>query len=487
MIALYPDQIHSLNGVVAAMRANYRKIMLRLPTGGGKTVIAARIARGAREKGKRVCFAVDSITLVDQTVDRFREFGVTEIGVIQADHPLTDRDQPVQVASIQSLARRKMSQYHFDIVIIDEAHCVYESVVKWMDDWNAVTFLGLSATPWTKGLGKHWDVLVEGSTVAEMIESGRLCKYRMFAPSHPDLKGVKVSKGDYDVNQLSDRMTKGALVADMTKHWREHALGLPTLAFCVDRVHAQYVQQQFLSEGVPCGYIDAYTPRDEREEIGRALACGELSVVSSVGCLTKGVDWDVRCILLARPTKSDMLYMQIIGRGLRIAKGKEYCLILDHSDTALRLGLPEDVEAKYDRLDDGTPKKSARNEDEEPLPKKCGSCGFVKPPKVHACPSCGFAPTKQHEVDEVQADLKEIKRKKHEMTPGQRGRFYAELKGYAEERGFKPGWAANQYRERFGIWPNKYRDVVPVAPSPETRSWCKSRIIRYAHRRRATA
>lgn len=481
MIALYPDQVFALNEIARCLRAGARRIVLRLPTGGGKTVVAARMVLGARAKGKRVCFVVDAVSLIDQTVQRFYEFGIQDIGVIQSDHPMTDFSKPVQVASIQTLANRNITKHHFDLVIADEVHCVYKRFNEWMVEWNNIPFIGLSATPWTKGMAKNWDTLINAATIGELIENGRLSPYRMFAPAHPDLTGVRTSNGDYQINDLSERMSAGALVANMTKNWREQASDRPTLVFCVDRVHAKHVQSQFLSEGISCGYIDAYTPRDERQVVADQFHSGELRIVASVGCLTKGIDWDVRCILLARPTKSPMLYIQIIGRGLRVAEGKDYCLILDHSDTALRLGLPEDVEAEYTVLDDGTKSEAGDVIREEALPKECGSCGFVKPPKVHMCPSCGFAPERRHEVNEVEARLAEIKRRKNrESTPEEKGRFYAELMGYALERGFKPGWAAKQYREKFGVWPNKYKDVAAQTPTTETRKWCKSRLIAYA-------
>jgi superfamily II DNA helicase RecQ len=467
-----------------------KRVVFKLPTGGGKTVIAAKLADIALKREKRMCFVVDAISLIDQTVERFAQFGIHHVGVIQASHPATDYSAPIQIASIQTLSRRNVLDYqHFDLVVVDEAHCQYKFLIDWMHRWGNIPFVGLTATPYAKGMGKHWDELVVGGTIRELIDAGRLSPYRIYAASSPDLKGVKVRRGDYVEGELSERMRDGAIVSRPWDHWLKHGENRPTLAFCVDRLHAKFIQQNFEDRGIECGYIDAFTDREERAEIAGRFNRGELKVVASVGCLTKGVDWDVRCILMLRPTKSEMLYLQIIGRGLRVAEGKDYCLILDHSDTAMRLGFPEEVDEENITLDDGERPEPVERE-MKPEPKPCGACGFLKPPKTHACPACGFTPQPSHEGDDVDAELEELipksKRKlNRETTPEQKGLFFAGLKGYAEERGYKPGWAANQYREKFGVWPDKYRDVVAQEPDITVRNWVKSRQIKYAKRRRA--
>jgi len=115
-----------------------------------------------------------------------------------------------------------------------------------------------------------------------------------------------------------------------------------------------------------------------------------VKVVCNVGCLTIGIDWDARSIILARPTKSEMLFVQMVGRGLRMADGKTDCLILDHSDNHIRLGFVTDIH--HDELDDGWERQKAIPKDREVLPKKCPKCAFLKPPKLLACPCCGFIP-----------------------------------------------------------------------------------------------
>ena len=226
-----------------------------------------------------------------------------------------------------------------------------------MPEWQRVPFVGLSATPWTKGLGKHYDDLIVAATTAELIDKGFLSPFRVYAPAHPDLSAVKIVAGDYHEGQLSEAMSQPVLVADTVSTWLRLGEDRPTLCFAVDRAHARRLADEFEAAGVPTGYVDANTPADERERIGQRLREGQIKVVCNVYCLTTGVDWDVRCIILARPTRSEILYTQIIGRGLRTAEGKSDCLILDHSDTTLRLGFVTDIH--HETLDDGQHRKSS--------------------------------------------------------------------------------------------------------------------------------
>jgi superfamily II DNA or RNA helicase len=231
--------------------------------------------------------------------------------------------------------------------------------------------------------------------------------------------------------------------------------------------------------------MDANTPREEREAIREQFSSGHYQVVCNVGVLTTGIDWDVRCIILARPTKSEILFTQIIGRGLRTAEGKSECMILDHSDTTLRLGFVTDIH--HDKLDNGkmdtesgdaTPKAA-------PKPIECPQCHFVRAAKVNACPSCGHVPARISQVATVDGELIELgaRRKANSADWAEKISFIKQLRAYAAERSKSDGWVAHSYKAKFGVWPNdprvRYAGPAPGI-DPAVRSWITARNIRFA-------
>jgi superfamily II DNA or RNA helicase len=464
---------------------------MQAPTGAGKSIMAAEIVLSALAKQRSCYFVVPAVDLIDQTVSMFEAHGIPaeEIGVIQAKHPRTKASARVQIASVQSLMRRDLMA--FDLVIIDECHEVYRFVVEWMDriEFQRTPFIGLSATPWTKGLGKVYQDLIIVSTTEELIAAGYLSRFRVFAPSHPDLGKVTTVAGDYHVGQLSGAMSASTLVADVVDTWREKAEGRPTFVFAVDRAHAALLQAQFEQCGIPTGYIDFKTPREERAEIRRRFHNGEIKIVCNVECLTTGVDWDVRCISLVRPTKSEMLYVQMIGRGLRTAPGKDHCLILDHSDTTERLGFVTDIH--HDRLSMAKAKDAAEDgEDDVPMPKPCPSCSFMRPPKVAVCPHCGFAPKKRSGVQYEEGELLEVEespaRKKNKGVRGELQKLppeelYGALKLVAIRRGYNPRWATAQYHTIMQRWPSdETKRATPREAPALLVSWLKAEQIKWA-------
>lgn len=486
MRPLRPHQAQAITQLREALRSGSRRPMLQAPTGAGKTVLAAAIIDLARQKGSRVVFTVPAIELINQTVREFYAEGIRDVGVIQADHPMTDPSKPVQIASLDTLRRRELP--NVQLVIVDEAHRKSKFLEEWMSDeaWLSVPFIGLSATPWAKGLGRLYDRLIIAATTSQLIEAGYLSRFRVFAPSHPDLSGVRTQRGDYVESELSEAMMRGSLVADAVDTWLRSGEDRPTLCFGVDRTHAKTLQRRFLDAGVACGYVDGETPALEREAIRKQFQAGELKVVCNVGVLTTGVDWDVRCISLCRPTKSEILYTQIIGRGLRTADGKDDCLILDHSDTTLRLGFVTDIH--HAKLDDGTLDSGAKQQPDEkpaPKPKECKFCHFVMPAGVRSCPSCGRLPERSTEVETVEGELIDLtaQRKANKDDWPAKVAFMSQVRAHALARGKSDGWVAQKYRTKFGVWPNdpRVKYAKPAAGvSPEVASWLKAQAIRWA-------
>lgn len=515
-------QIAAIDNLRESLRTGHWRPVLQLPVGAGKTRIAGEIINLARAKGHVALFVVDAISLIDQTVESFYRDGITDVGVIQADHPLTDSSMPVQVCSVQTLEKREIPDC--GLIIVDECHCCRKFIYDLMarPEMAKTPIIGLSATPFAKGMGKHWNNLVIGSTLSQMINDGYLSDFRVCCPSHPDLSGVGTVAGDYNEGQLAEVMDDGGLVADVVQTWIEKAGGQPTLTFAVNRAHARHLQERYEQAGIPCGYIDAFTEGEDRLIIRRKFHSGEYPVVVSVGTLIKGVDWTVRCIQLATSTRSEMKFIQMIGRGLRpeyadgfdlstkegrfaaLAAGPKRtgCLILDHGSTHFgsknSLGFVTDIH--HEALHTGAEKGPA-DKRKEPLPKECPECGFLRPPKVAMCPNCGHHPAPPpNMIETAEGMLVEIDRhgktaasKKGEVPQGcvrmggeilPRHTFFCMLKGHAKERGFKPGWAAANFKEHLGEWPPRHwNDDEPIEPSYGVRSWIKSKMIKWAKRR----
>lgn len=479
---LRPHQATAMTQLKASILAGNKRTVVQLPTGAGKTRLAAEIVNGALGKGNKVAFTVPAISLVDQTVASFENEGIDCIGVMQASHERTHYGMPVQICSLQTISARGWFP-EVDVVIVDECHQMHKIVPKWMEHNPRATFVGLSATPWARGMAENWQNLIVPVRMQELIDAGYLSPFRVYAPSHPDLSGVRVKAGEYHEGDLAEVMGESTLVADIVHTWLKLANWQPTLVFAVDRAHAAKLQGEFAAAGVPMGYCDANVDLVERKVLFDRMARGEIAGIVNIGTLTTGVDADVRCIVLARPTKSEMLHTQIIGRGLRTAPGKTECLILDHADNHARLGFVTDIH--HPALLKGKERNQTRKEKGEPMPKECSSCGTLKPAKVRECPSCGFIPERQSEIEVEDGELVEVtKGKKRVHTAAEKQAFWSSLLFIARQRNRSRGWASHTYRDKFGVWPRSLSDNA-MPPSPEVLAYVKSKDIRFAKSRGA--
>jgi DNA repair protein RadD len=458
--ALRPHQERAIAGLRQSLSSGHKRPMLQMPTGAGKTLTSAYIVAGALGKGKRVAFCVPRKTLVDQTVREFEREGISTIGVMQAAHLRTDSRQPLQICSAQTLARRKRPDV--DLVIVDEAHELHKSILTWIAECPDVPFIGLSATPWQRGLARHYDHLIIPTTTRELIDAALLSDFEAFAPSDPDLSGVRTVAGDFQQDELAGVMDAVEITADIVAEWLKRGPGRPTIAFCVNRRHAKNVCLRFVEAGVAAEYIDGETPSGDdsydpdpngetRRDMFARFRSGATQILVSIGVLTTGFDADVRCIIDAQPTKSRILFVQKIGRGLRTAEGKDKLVILDHAGNHLRLGRVTDIHQAH--LDDGSKREgSARKEEKrEPLPKLCPECKAVLAYKARECSACGAQIIAFTEVQEIEGDLVAFGSRKSgaKATPVDKEAFYAELKWIQRQKGHQSGWCWHKYQERF--------------------------------------
>jgi superfamily II DNA or RNA helicase len=492
-IVLRPYQANAVQNCRLALAGGKVRIMLCSPTGSGKTEIGMALVKGTRLKGRRVAFLCNRVHLVEQTSRRFAKSKIPH-GIIQGENT-RNVYEPVLVASIQTIARRGLPDV--DLLIIDEAHTVAGS-----KDYRAVMaaakcpVIGLSATPYARGLGKHYDELggplfermVIAATIPELIADGFLVDCDVYAPSEPDMAGIKQSRNgfgelDYSDADVARAVDKPELVGDIVTHWLRLAKGTPTVCFASNIAHSKHIVEQFQAVGVPAEHLDCYTDEAERQAILRRIETGETLVISNVGILAEGWDFPAcRTLILARPTRSLIRYIQMAGRVLRPHASKVRALILDHSGTVTRLGFPTDEFPL--ELDDGTPRQQAgqqQKERAEQLPKACSSCSYMKPAGLHKCPVCDFAPERRSDVDVQEGELVLVKKKADKMS---KQAFYSQLLGVAESKGYRSGWVAHKYREYFGVWPRGLTDEA-AEPTAEVHCFLKHLQIRDAKRAKA--
>lgn len=391
MQILRPFQQKAINELRDWIRASSKRLLLVAPTGAGKTTIAAAMIHSAIAKGSKILFIAHRKELIDQASARLDGLGVDH-GIIMANHWRDRPHLPVQVASVQTVIRRDLP-FVPDIVIIDEAHRAagrsYEEVV---DSCGSPVVIGLTATPIRsdgKGLGgKLFNQMVQCPQIKDLIGMGYLVPPETYSHAGADLSGVAKRGGDYDAQQLDAAVNKPKLVGNVVTHWKELANDRRTVVFAVSISHSRAICREFKLAGVEAEHLDGSTPKHEREGILRRLSDGDTQVVVNCAVLTEG--WDcpvVSCCVIARPTLSIGLYLQMAGRALRTHEGKTNCLIIDHGGCCMRLGL---VTSKRDwSLSEDRKKKKSQSVDYADDIKVCPDCGKVHDLSDLFC-DCGY-------------------------------------------------------------------------------------------------
>lgn len=476
-----------------SLRSGLMRPVLAQPTGSGKTVVAAYMCRSARDRGKRSIFIVNALALIRQTIRTFSGMGMAEdIGVIQSKHPMEDDNKLVQIATIQTLAAwlkkwpGRFETWSVDLIIIDECDQQYDARDLLAGYYADKPIIGLTATPLAKGMGLFYTNLLKPIGMQELIDRGFLSDYKIFAPSAPDLTGVKTVGKDYAKGGSADKYDR-VLRADIIKSWRELGENRKTLGFAPTVAMSKQMALEFNQAGIPAAHIDGYGQSDEakaaRAKIFEDFEAGIIKVLWSVNITARGYDHpEVGCLIVARPTKSRSLWIQMLGRVLRRFEGKEYGIVLDHSTNTERLGEP--TAPLPDELCDGSPKSNKdKPKKDEPLPTICPSCFGSKPPGVSVCPHCGFAPEARTPIITKEGKLVEITKRGKEkvvgFTPEFKDAFYSQLLGLAHQRGNTKGWAYNAYKKKFKEEPSQYI-MHKSKPGDEVLRWEKHLNIRYA-------
>ena len=388
-LTLRPYQIEALESIQHHLDKGIVKQLVVLPTGAGKTVIFSNIPQTIKDslpmlvlahRGELLTQAKDKILWSNPQLD-------VQIEKAEDTADLCD----VVVASVPTLGRAdsqrilKYPKDYFKTIIIDEAHhAAAETYRRILDYFTPKFLLGVTATPQRSDSVRLTDVFDEITyykTIQDLIQEGYLCRlvgYRI--KTDTDISEVETSHGDYMASQLEDTINTPTRNAIVVKSYFEFAQNKKAVVFASGVKHARDLAASFAQKQIPVRVILGDTPDDERKQSLADFASGTIKVIVNVGVLTEGFDEpSIGAIILARPTRSSLLYTQIVGRGTRLFEGKDNCIIIDIADTTKGkkpLGLPTllgmppefdlkgqdlvDVAEKYKELEDYCPGEAVR-------------------------------------------------------------------------------------------------------------------------------
>lgn len=494
VINLRDYQEEALDKLRSGIRSGMKRQMLCSATGSGKTHIASALLNEARKRGSQVAFIADRISLVDQTCMRLGELGIPH-GVAQGQNRRGYHHR-IHVWSSQTLEKaleRDNALHNYDLIVIDEAHIIRRKVVENMIEAETAV-VGLSATPFTKGLGDIYQRVVNVRSTDQLTDDQWLVPIRVFFGTPIDMEGAETSGGEWTDRAVEERSLR--VVGDIVADWREHTDKIfngpaKTIGFSASvSAGAEYVRQ-FNEIGIRAAQV-SYRDTDSSDTI-EAFRNDQLDMLWSVDKLSRGFDVpDVRCVILARPFRRSVAsVIQQIGRGQRIAPDKTEALIMDHGENMMRFanriedfwanGITTLHEAKLEQMRKPATEREAKD-------RKCSGCGFMIPKGAEECPSCGRTiPQKKDRGSVVAGRMQEYTRG---VQPA--GTFdwdiWPDCCAYAadrhpsdEEKARK--YALVQYKEIMGRWPTWGRGFEPAdSCDPGVAQAIRSNIAQYMRR-----
>lgn len=413
-------------------RAGHRCQMLMAPTGAGKTYLGLRVAHEALQKGKRAIFVCDRTTLINQTSEAADRYGLSAHGVIQANHWRFNPSFPFQIASAQTLARRSWPDA--DVIIIDEAHTQLSAWTEYIPTCSA-SVIGLSATPFSPGLGKLFTNLINATTMHDLTESGVLVPMKVLSCTQTNMDGAATVGGEWSDGAAAERGMQ--IVGDVVSEWIKFGEGRKTIVFGATIAHCDELCRQFAEAGVMAAVFTSKTTEAERQYLLSEYRKPDssLRVLISVEALAKGFDVpDVGCVVDCRPLRKSLsTAIQMWGRGLRSSPetGKTDCLLLDHSGNIIRF-LDDFTDIFYnglDALDMGEKlDKAIRKEPREKEVVACPSCGYK--PFGNRCMACGFEAKNAALVEAAPGEMQAVVIGKKKLADD-KAHLYAQLCAYA--------------------------------------------------------
>jgi superfamily II DNA or RNA helicase len=434
MHSLRPYQIQLVQAARQAFRAGYQAPLIVLPCGGGKSCIAADMARRATARGNRVLYIVHRRELCDQIDRTFRDWGVDM--------------RYCRIGMVQTICRRTQKIHPPRLIIIDEDHhALARSYRKIIEAFPQAQRIGITATPCRLnggGLGDVNDKLVVGPSAKWLIEHNYLAPYDYYAPTVADLTGIHTVHGEYATDEVVRKLNKSAIYGDVIGYYRKLADGRQAICYCASVEHSRNMAEQFRSAGIAAEHIDGETPRQERDAAVRRFRDGQTRILCNVDLIGEGFDVpDCSVSILLRPTKSLTVYIQQSMRCMRYQPDKR-SVIIDHVGNYARFGLPD-----ADREWTLEPKPRKKKPAAALKIRQCPKCFFTHE-WAPACPHCGYVyPVKDRTIDEIKtARLEKIKGIVLDYTTPDDCQTMEELQAYAKKQGYKPGWCYFQAKRR---------------------------------------
>jgi len=405
-----PFQLSAHEQLRNGFKAGHKRQLIMAPTGAGKTYLGLRICNEAIQKGKRAVFLCDRTTLINQTSEVADSYGLEEHGVIQANHWRRMPDKLLQVASAQTIAKREYWPA-LDVLVVDEAHTQYKVWTEYAVECGAAV-IGLSATPFSPGLGKIFTNLINATTMHDLTESGVLVPMRIFSCTKPDMTGAATKGGEWTDKAAEER--EMGIIGDVVNEWLNFAENRKTIVFGATIKHCEELCRSFISQGVMAAVFTSNTTAKEREDLLEEYRKPDsyLKVLISVEALAKGFDVpDVGCVCDARPLRKSLsTAIQMWGRGLRSSPdtGKKDCYLLDFSGNIIRFA--EDFTDIFfnglSELDSGEKLDKKIRKDEDYELKGCPKCGYK--PFTKRCMGCGYERPGRAMEDALPGHMKEI-------------------------------------------------------------------------------
>jgi superfamily II DNA or RNA helicase len=456
--------------------------ILYSPTGGGKTEMAIALLEATMKKGNRSAMILDRIILTDQTSQRLEKYKI-EHGVLMAGHWRYRPYEHIQICSAQTIEKRG-SFPGLSLMIVDECHAKRAQTIEFIKNNPEIKVIGLSATPFTKGLGDTYKNVVSTVTTKELVDQKVLAPLRVFIAKEIDMVGAKKIAGEWSSKETEKRgmQITGDIVSEWIKKTHEiYGKPVKTIVFCSGVAHGADLAKKFGEEGynfVSISYKDDGTfKQDVIEDFARPDT--EIHGLIATDILTKGFDVpDVKIGVSARPfSKSLSSHIQQMGRVMRSHADKEYGVWLCHSGNYLRF--QEDWEEVYNNgvseLDDTREKPKKEKTDKEKEAAKCPMCGAFWPSKSDTCLHCGHVRERKNQVVEVSGEMEELA---PSASRDIKQDWWGMCQYMVKYKGWSTGRAAHTYKEKFGIWPRGLDDKA-VTPSKEFDKAVKAALIRY--------